>query len=121
MPRKNCQANLRTKCLYFVAGMLALTSSPLLFSVLFRQTNNSPAPLVPAPICNTQFRNITYTNNNNSNQVETILMGEAHQSNEEIVAECLDSLASPGDHLLLELPNAGKEIPCDEFSPAYSR
>lgn len=73
-----------------------------------------------ASICMNFFSNQTYGLTQNKS-IKTTLIKEYHGQNEHEIADCLDSLLTKDDHLLLESPNNGLEISCDSLQPAYKR
>ena len=69
--------------------------------------------------CEDYFHNESY--NFKYGLIKTILIGETHGVNEHYVADCLETIATAGDHLLIESPTEGKETSCDDVHSAYKR
>lgn len=116
MPRKNQHINHKSP------SLLKMTLALTFFAPALALSREHAAPKNSVSACEKYFSSNTYVGL--EQPVPTVFISENHQINEEQVADCLASMATEGDHLLLESPNTGAEIKCDpqgDSDPYYSQ
>lgn len=96
-------------------GILGVIVFPQLSAIFFRESSKG---LSNKSVCHDYFNNETHTD---GRTINTVLLGELHGVNEQHVTDCLESLVTEGDHLLIEALDEGKEIKCNTVHPAYQR